>query len=229
MFFIIIMGFSLLFSVLSVQKNRGQILEKPDWKLIPTLTAHVIFFLLSFLYCINQFFITNAVAPPTVWAFVFPWLSPLVPAVIVILYKYIYPKYRAKKSKSDSDSSNSKSSSESDELRMDEKYQQELFGYLKYTFIFFARIFIIFIATVLIVLYILSHDPLQQNILPSYLLQQYDTFIQHGLFITFYISLVGSIVTLDLLISTLTLQHQNRQKNRISQLKTYLEANSAKN
>ena len=211
---------SLPFGILMVWKNRGQLLDRPEWRVVPELTIYFVLFTLFLLgSCLFPFFSQNIKKPGFLEA------VGLIFAVALVVYESVLNELIMDKlGKSKVEAGISDNLAE-DSFKEKEEYHKELFGYLSYTIIYISAIFLIL---TLLEFLLLSFIP-SASLESTYGLAERKDITGWELTEMRLISIVGVGFTLCQMVENFKFSKDKTQKDRISNIKDYLAESSVKN
>lgn len=211
---------SLPFGILLVWKNRGQLLDRPEWRVVPELTIFFVLFTFFFLgSCFFPFFCQDIKKPGLLEA-----LGLIFVVVLVAYESILYEKVLDKLEKMNGKSGKPDDPKEGD-FKEKKEYHKELFGYLSYTVIYVSAIFLSFALLGLLLVIFLSSDSLKR----AYGSMERKDIAGWELVEMRLISIAGVGFTLCQMVENFKFSKDKTQKDRISNIKDYLAESSVKN
>ncbi|RKI21134.1 hypothetical protein D7V82_21980 [bacterium 1xD8-6] len=215
------------FSILMIWRNRGQLLDRPEWRVIPELTICFVLFTFSLLGSwIFPFFsqdtkkieLIDVVVLVFVILLVFLCKSGLLNALNEIANRKLLL------------SNNGDGNSDSPNYNLEEKreYHKELFSYISYTVIYFSLFFLFLVLLEFVVLEIFLSDHSTRTY-KFFGLQEKKDILKWGLQEIRIFSIVGIGFTLSQMLENFKFSKAKIQKNQIANLKEYLAETSVKN
>jgi len=204
---------SLPVGIMSVKRNRGQILDRPEWRMIPELTICFILFALFYLGSSILPYYFKEIEKPKEWESVIV----LFISGVIILYKFLLSDRIWEKVNSD-DSSQEKMA-----------YHKELFGYLSYTFIYVSFFFLFLTLIEFLLFHFDLSDFFDQMFLNTDPKTAEKTIYDWELLEMRLVSVIGFEFTLYQMLENFKISDVKIKKNRISNIKEYLAEKSVKN
>lgn len=230
-----------IFCQSGVKKNRGQILDMPEWKLVPQLAANSAFFFTALILCLIRIHIKMQVPKKYLFTvLVIPFVISMVKKMCQIIgpqiKKRIYlilpsvfpfsgtPEDRCNLDNLPSAVASGCGSEDEEKGEANEKYRKQMIGYLEYTFISFSKILIIISALALILYFVMF--PAASSALISEEWRYTEEILLLGILLG---SLIGGITTYIKGTEDFNITAEKIKKNKVTQIKKYLESESAKN
>lgn len=202
---------SLPAGILAVRRNRGQILDRPEWRMIPELT---VCFILFVLFCLGSsvlpYSFQNIKEAGTGEMFAIAILV-FIEAVTDLIFKKVVGLWGRNK--------------EDNAPKEKWAYRDELFGYLSYTVIYVSLAFILFTLIEFIILCYGCCAPLKR----MYSSMNSKTIYGWELLEMRWISAIGLGFTLKQMIDNFQFTKEKVTKEHISNIKDYLAEKSVKN
>ncbi len=211
---------SLPLGILTVWKNRGQLLDRPEWYVIPELTIYFVFFALFILGSYIFPFFSQDIKYPGIID-----IAGLFFVICLIIYKLGLNETLLNKL---TDKQDRNEDNESNRLMEKQKYHKELFSYLSYTVIYIAFIFSSFTLIELLVLNFIPYSSLG-DISEVFVLDKIEGIFEWELTEMRLISIMGMGFTLCQMIENFKFSKEKMKKDRIANIKEYLEETSVKN
>jgi len=211
---------SLPFGILLVWKNRGQLLDRPEWRVVPELTIYFVLFTLFLLgSCFFPFFSRSIKKPGFIEA-----VGLVFVVALVVCESVLNGMVWDKRGKSDEKIGKTDNLA-GDDLKEKKEYHKELFGYLSYTVVYISAVFLIF---TLLELLLLNFVP-SGSIKRAFGLDERKVITGWELAEMRLISIVGVGFTLCQMVENFKFSKDKTQKDRISNIKDYLAESSVKN
>lgn len=198
---------SLPAGILAVRRNRGQILDRPEWRMIPELT---VYFILFVLFCLGSSALPYSfqeIKRAGGWEMLAIGILVLIETVAGLLLG-------RKKVKLENNASKEKWA-----------YREELFGYSSYTVIYVSFTFILFTLIEFLILYYDCCEPLRR----MYSSMDPKTIYGWELLEMRWISAIGFGFTLKQMLDNFQFSKEKVTKEHISNIKEYLAEKSVKN
>ena len=204
-------------SLVLVQRNRGQLLDRPEWRVIPELTICLFFFI--FFLSGSWLFSQDTGKPEMITVAVVIFVAVLV----VICKSELFNKIVTEKL-----SLTGKGDGNPDSQGKKKEYYKERFSYISYTVIYFSVIFLFLALLEVLVLGILLSDQ-SKEIYKLFGLKEKEDIFESELQKIHYISIVGIGFTIFQMLESFKFSKEKMQKDRIANIKEYLAEKSVKN
>lgn len=212
-------------SLVLVQRNRGQLLDRPEWRVIPELTICLFFFI--FFLSGSWLFSQDTGKPEMITVAVVIFVVIFVAVLVVICKSELFNKIVTKKL-SLTGKGDGNPDSQSNSLKEKKEYYKERLSYISYTVIYFSVIFLFLALLEVLVLGILLSDH-SKEIYKLFGLKEKEDIFESELQKIHYISIVGIGFTIFQMLESFKFSKEKMQKDRIANIKEYLAEKSVKN